>query len=310
MKWNTNIFITKAIQKYGTLYNYSLTKYIGFNEPTTIICSIHGEFQRTPYQHIHRNIGCGMCGKIKASTQRRKSIDILIDQIYQIHGDRYDCSNINYVNDKTKIELICKDHGSFFISPAELLRQKQGCKQCGVLSSSKSRSWTYDEFVKQANMVHNYKYDYSKSIVINSINEVEIICPTHGSFYMMIGNHIHGKQQCTSCSAIESTNEKLIAEYLTNQNILFFREKIFNGLFGKTNKGPLRYDFYLPTYNLLIEYDGEHHYQPIRGEHNLIQTQINDLKKDEYARVNGIDLLRIPFTQKDHIIDLIEQQLN
>lgn len=74
------------------------------------------------------------------------------------------------------------------------------------------------------------------------------------------------------------------------------------------------YDFWIPSQNLLIEYDGEQHYKNVQygSTHvtNLVDVQERDRLKDEYAQKNGMRLLRIPFFEFDNIISLLDAALN
>lgn len=78
-----------------------------------------------------------------------------------------------------------------------------------------------------------------------------------------------------------------------------------------------RFDFYLPQYNLFIEYDGEQHYKPVRYctqsddevEQNFKRTQEHDKIKNEYCENNHINLLRIPYWEKENIEMIISNHL-
>lgn len=41
---------------------------------------------------------------------------------------------------------------------------------------------TLDEFIQEANIIHNNKYDYTKTNYINSKTKIIVICSTHGEF--------------------------------------------------------------------------------------------------------------------------------
>lgn len=74
-------------------------------------------------------------------------------------------------------------------------------------------------------------------------------------------------------------------------------EKTFEGL---KYKKLLKYDFYVESLNLLVEYDGEQHFIPIElwgGDKKLKILQLRDSLKNKYAKDNGIDLLRIRFDE-------------
>ena len=102
--------------------------------------------------------------------------------VFLAHGDRYDYTNTIYKSGiKPQIEIICKIHGSFW-QRADQHWAGQGCKQCRIDAYIKSASLTLEEFIEQASIVHNFKYNYSLVIYVNSYTKIKIICPTHGLF--------------------------------------------------------------------------------------------------------------------------------
>ncbi len=113
---------------------------------------------------------------------------------------------------------------------------------------------------------------------------------------------------------------KIIDDSFKDKCQYYIPQKKFKGLVG-TGNGLLSYDFYLPNkqYNLLIEYDGEFHYQVIKlyknepikyAEERLRKQQEHDRLKDEYAENNNINLLRIPYWEFDNIENILEDYLN
>jgi len=96
-----------------------------------------------------------------------------------------------------------------------------------------------------------------------------------------------------------SKGEKEIINFLVEHKIPFEKEKTFiDCLSPKYNK--LRFDFFIPEKNILIEYDGEHHYAPVnkyrRAQQTHKQTVIHDKIKNKYCIDNDIQLVRIPYT--------------
>lgn len=110
-------------------------------------------------------------------------------------------------------------------------------------------------------------------------------------------NLIRGYNQ--SCGCLKgSFGENKIISILREAEIPFIREYVFDDF------KPYRYDFYLPSYNRLIEFDGEQHYQECSGAWNtepLADRQSRDRLKNNYANENNIDLVRIPYWVKDKI---------
>lgn len=116
----------------------------------------------------------------------------------------------------------------------------------------------------------------------------------------------------SSCGCILSSNNMYIDKLLRNNEINHESEyRVF--IDGKW----YRFDFYLPEYNLFIEYDGEQHFKPVTfggiskedAEHNLQQTQERDKIKDKYCKNNNINLLRIPYWEKQNIETIISNHL-
>ena len=124
-----------------------------------------------------------------------------IKKARKIHGGKYDYSRVKYINNKTKVEIICPIHGSFWQTPLSHLLG-HGCRKCGELSRSESRRLTKEEFIEKAKKIHKNKYNYSRVEYVDRKTEVEIICPIHGSFKQTPHNHLmgHGCGECRKLS--------------------------------------------------------------------------------------------------------------
>ena len=122
-------------------------------------------------------------------------------------------------------------------------------------------------------------------------------------------NDIHGGQGCGHCR--ESKGEKECKNFLNKNNYEYIPQKEFEGLIGLKG-GNLSYDFYLPKYNLLIEYQGEFH-DGSSGEYskiNLKSQQEHDKRKKEYAEANGYNFLEIWYWDFDNIEEILDEYLN
>lgn len=114
-----------------------------------------------------------------------------------IHGDKYDYTNVLYINAHTPTSIICHKHGEFFQSPDNHLHGK-GCKKCAIEKQAFHLSHSTQTFIEIAQKIHNSIYDYSKSIYKNHKTKIEIICPLHGSFWQTPNNHI-SKSNSNGC---------------------------------------------------------------------------------------------------------------
>lgn len=74
---------------------------------------------------------------------------------------------------------------------------------------------TTELFIQRAKEVHGDRYDYSRAVYQRSTKKVEIICPTHGSFFQRPENHVNQKQRCPKCSnARKGPQEHVSIEWL------------------------------------------------------------------------------------------------
>lgn len=113
--------------------------------------------------------------------------------------------------------------------------------------------------------------------------------------------------KCKNCNS--SKGEQRIKEWLIDNNIKFEQQKTFKYLIGVGN-GLLSYDFYLPQYNLLIEYQGEQHEKFVKGLHKseedfIIQKE-HDRRKKKYTKDNNIELLEIWYYDYENIEKVLD----
>jgi very-short-patch-repair endonuclease len=120
-----NDYITLCNKKHNNKYNYSLVKQIEIdkNEKIEILCPTHGSFKQKASSHLFKR-GCELCGGSKKSS----NLDFIIKS-KNMHGDKYDYSNVEYKNNKTKVKIICPVHGEFEQTPNNHTLG-QGCPVC------------------------------------------------------------------------------------------------------------------------------------------------------------------------------------
>lgn len=130
-------------------------------------------------------------GKLLLKKNTKKTTEQFINESILIHGNKYDYSLVDYINNKSKIKIICPDHGIFEQIPKAHL-VGQGCKKCS------SATLTTEIFIIRANEIHGGKYDYSLVNYTTYEMKVKIICPEHGIFEQTPNNHLknHGCKQC------------------------------------------------------------------------------------------------------------------
>ena len=303
----TEDFINKAIQIHGDKYTYSKVNYIGAEEKVCIICPKHGEFWQTPSGHLS-GYGCPKCYDERRGANLRDDLTTFISKAKQIHGDKYDYSKVKYINNRTKVCIICPEHGEFWQIPNSHLNGN-GCSSCKGL-----KKLTTKEFIERAKQVHGNKYDYSKTIYINKRTKVCIICPIHGEFYQTPHNHVYQKQGCPECgkkyainynkndyenfikTSIKSKSEEEIYNFiktlLPNEEIYLNDRHILNGT---------ELDIYIPNKHFAIEFDGLYWHSNKDKNYHLTKTESCESKgiqlihifEDEYQYKKDIVLSKI-----------------
>ena len=226
----TSDFIRSSQKVHGDKYDYSKSNFIKSILETTVTCKIHGDFQITP--NVHQNGGgCPVCsklerGKKKASTAR----DAFIGKAKEIHGDAIDFTKTEYITAKEKAIFICPTHGEWSARPDNILHGKgcPGCRQDKIKAVNRMKSLqSAKEFSINANIIHDDKYDYSRSKYISTHEKVEIICSEHGSFWQSPANHLR-ENGCPDCSVFGYRTSKPGWLYLQTLNDEYIKIGITN----------------------------------------------------------------------------------
>lgn len=294
LKETTEGFIKRAKLIHNDTFSYEKTHYVNNKTKVTITCRVHGDFEQDTRSHL-LGMGCLRC-RHESMAFGTKSF---IEKAQEIHGNKYDYSKVEYKSIKEKVIIRCAKHGDFEQAPDHHLRGR-GCAECRAANDYKSLK---SGFIKKALKIHGDKYSYEKSDYLDSRAKTTITCPKHGDFEQLMRSHLRG-HGCPVCST--SHGEHAIALFLKNMNVAFEAQKTFPDCLGNNNR-PLRFDFFVPEMNLLIEFDGEQHFKPIDifgGMKEFLTRKKYDITKNNYCKVNHIPLIRIAFNES------IEDKLN
>lgn len=142
--------------------------------------------------------------------KKARSYSDVLAEFRKIHGDRYEYVESSYINMKTPMIMICKDHGEFRRSPIDHINKKYICRKCSIKEIGKKKRISWDDFVKRATETHQGKYEY-----LGFIGEeftgyncfVEIKCLEHGIFQQQVKYHIAGSG-CPKCGMIKSGEKR------------------------------------------------------------------------------------------------------
>jgi hypothetical protein len=302
-------FILRASKYHNYEYNYSKVKFLNTNTKINIYCNLHGVFTQTPTYHLTKYGGCKKCRKKTNSIRKQK---VLISDFNKIHHNKYDYSEVKFVNTRLKVKIKCKIHGIFEQSPCKHLLG-QGCIKCSY-NKEKSKPKMYLKHIQKAKIVHKNKYTYLDDIKYETVHKkIDINCPKHGKFKQSLHNHIKHNQGCPMCSY--SKAEIVISNFLKDNKIKFYPQHKFINCINKKTGKKLKFDFYIPSENLCIEYDGEQHYKPMRlSDENVAKEKLKNIKirdeiKNEYCKENNINLLRIHFKHYKKLKYFLEKEL-
>ena len=203
----TEDFVRNARKLFGDRYDYSKVDYKTAQDPVTIICPEHGEFQIRACNHLQGH-GCAKCSKNK-----RYTTESFIEAAKNVHGEYYDYSEVVYVNAKTKVRIICPKHGPFLQRPSHHLKGIR-CPHCGGEIGGQKITSNTEEFVKKARAIHGDRYDFSQVEYSTAVEKVPVICKEHGVFWMTPQNILagHGCPECAGNIQLDT------AEFIKRSN--------------------------------------------------------------------------------------------
>lgn len=297
-------FLNRAIDTHGDRYQYLEDSYQNYTTKMSMFCSEHGLFNQTPHSHISMNAGCPKCGIRQTNKANEKGWEIVLDMFISVHADRYEYDESSYSNTVSKMKIKCSKHGWFEQKPYQHYGGS-GCGSCAYEELGESKRITLEEFIELANTVHPDRYDYSSVEYLDIHTPVEILCSKHGGFMQIPRDHYRGSG-CPKCKS--SRGENLVRQILQDEKIDFEEQKTFDEL---TYKSKLKCDFYLPSFNTVIEFNGLQHYQAVSlfgGEEALKATQKRDLIKYSFLKEKNIRLVIVRYDVED-VRAYLEQKL-
>lgn len=187
-----------------------------------------------------------------------------------------------------------------------------GCASCALQNPKNKISEDY--YIKEC---EKRNLIFIKTQFENGITYVYYKCKIHPNEIIKIDrwNFINGNGRCKICHPI-SNGELIIKKFLNENNIKYESQKSFEGC---KDKKLLRFDFYLPDYNLCIEYQGQQHYSPnffierTKDKEKGMELFNNNKKRDKikktFCQNNNINLLEIKYNQNTKISSILRKEL-
>lgn len=275
---------TKKIHK--GKYTYDNFKFKSVDKKSIITCPKHGNFPQKVQNHLSGN-GCPKCAG------QNKTTEELIAEFKEIHGDKYNYSEVKYTKSNKKVDIICKKHNIFKQTPDSHLKG-QGCPKCQGYYK------TTEEFTEEAIKVHGDKYTYKNVEYKNAITRVKITCKKHGDFKQQPHVHLRGAG-CPLCAKVGYSIGQI--EWLTYLSLLHKKDiQHFNNGGEFVIKGkPV--DGYCKETNEVYEYHGNlfhgcpRTYPPdmINPVNNKTMKKLYEetMKKEQMIKDEGYTLITI-----------------
>lgn len=278
-----------------------LTKYEGLRNDITLKHKPCGSILTIQANNFKRGKPCRYCSQKKTNAQQRKTHEEFCKEVETLGCKEFEVIE-QYKGNHEPIKLrhtVCDNE--FLVAPNDF-KKGQRCPSCSVLK----RRLSQEDWENRVSELTGSEYTFLEKYKGNS-TKIKVRHEKCDNIYSVKPNNYLSGYRCPICKA--SIGEQLIAKYLNKKEITFIPQYYFDDLKG--DKGHLRYDFYLPYHNILIEYNGMQHYKPIDffGGVKTFNKQVKrDKIKKEYAKSKGIVLLDIPFYISN--IDLIEDKLD
>ena len=251
----------------------------------------------TPDDVLH-GCGCKQCRDEKYNKSRSKSHEQYIHEVEIINPDIVVIGQ--YAGNKIPIEHYCKVHNVFWsISPDGIL-SGYGCRECRKEKIAYKKSKTHEQYVAELAIINPDIEVVEKYIGANT--QILHRCKIDGYEWLAQPANILNGCGCPQCK--ESGGERKVRQWLQNHGIEYIYQKTF---IDCKDQKQLPFDFYLPDFNVCIEYDGEQHFRPVDlwgGDESFKRLQLHDSIKTEYCQDNNIHLLRIPYFKN------VEEELN
>ena len=207
------------------------------------------------------------------------------------------------VNVDTKLNLKCPIDHEYPVTFYKFKNRGQRCPYC-------NGKHTYEQVKRY---IKDCGYELLSAVYINNKTPLDIKCSKNHIFHPTLDNFQRGTR-CPHCVKKYKGEEK-VSDILNNLNLLHERQYKFKNC---KNNRPLPFDFYLPDYNVCIEYNGEYHYEPVDysgkgkewAENKFKHTQKVDNIKRNYCKDNNIKLIEIPYWELNNIEEILKKELN
>lgn len=288
-----------------------LSEYQNTSSPILCHCKIDNFKWYSNPNRLLNGQGCPECGKRSQSEKQTKSHKQFKYEI----DNKYDGKIVllsKYKGSHYKIKCKCIIHNTIWeTTPTSLLSNSVGCPTCISEATCDRCRKSNEQFLNELSKVNPHIEPLEP--YIDDHSKIKCKCTIHNyEWYALPNKILHRKTGCPKCASYH--NENNIDEILDDWGYKYTAQKRFDDC---KDKYTLPFDRYLDDFNILIEYDGEGHYFPIRrgsmteqdAEDNFKIVQYHDKIKDDYCKKNNIPLIRIPYWESENIKEFLFDNL-
>lgn len=226
-----------------------------------------------------------------------------------IAQEGYDLISTEYTGANDRIQISCKNKNHPLISTtfSSFKNGNHRCSKCVSERISSEQRHTY-EYIE--NYFSSFRYKLISKEYVNNITPLDVLCDK-GHHYKVAFNNFKKGTRCPVCynKLRESKGVSKIKAVLCMMNIDFKIEKKFDDC---KFKRCLPFDFYIPSLNIAIEFDGRQHFEIVDyfgGFEGFVKTKIRDSVKNLYCKENNIKLIRIPYYEIDNIENILKKEI-
>lgn len=306
-KKTTKEFVSECKVKYpekDTIFDKA--EYKGSNELIELGCQKHGYYWVRATSYLNDGCDCPKCNKLDLEDVKKEIV---------VHGHDYGLDNLQFKTDHDMVEIECSRHGKV-LANLRSLRRGGKCNECAREDAGVNARMSLQNFQGKSEELHGKgTWKYGKVDLRSNKDQIILVCGnceknvrTRPDRHLTLQKGL--KHRCPHCSDSRSTAETLICEFLNEWGIDYSDEKTFDTC---KDRAKLRWDFYIPEFNLLIERQGEGHHLPVSifgGEQGFKSQQKRDKIKYDWAEKSPYTLKYIHYFEdtEQKLADILTEQ--
>lgn len=269
--------------------------YTVITEPATVRCNNCGE----TYTLKGRNFFCKEKKRVCKKCLPLEDITIEVGHKIEYLLNNIDNLEVIVPYEKISVDMVfrCKNCGREFKRKPRVFLNTQKCPCCETHCRQNTKE-SYQAILEQRygdeySLVGEFKTSTTRTLFRHN---------DCGFIFENTPQNVYTKAPCPKCKKFNSKGELKIKKILDSHGIDYEQQKRFEEI------NSLSFDFYIPSKNLLIEFNGEQHYKPIKhfgGESKYQKQKENDSIKKQYCKTHNINLVIIPYTNIDKVEEIL-----